>query len=346
MATQNAALKRLAAPLDHFIVDGFNFIEPDVHHYFLTHAHSDHTCGLHASFDVGTIYCSPLTARVLRATLGTKQKLIRTFDIGETIEVEGVRVTALDAGHCPGSLMFLFHHVATGHIALHTGDCRASPVIVDAAVAAARIASTTAAALVLGATATAASQTANTAAATAREPAGGLVHTIYLDTTYWQPRWSFPPQEDSLRMLETLVAAELGREPRTLFLVGSYQIGKEKAIAAVARAASGRALVPARRAVSLRLCHAWDDTIHTEVDADDVRVHVSPLGGMGQEAHEQMLAMVQASNGRYVAVVSIRPTGWTYTRALRSGRPPKPWIENDGTTRLYGVPYSEHSSYT
>ena len=41
-------------------------------------------------------------------------------------------------------------------------------------------------------------------------------------------------------------------------------MGKEKAIEAVARAAGGRALVSARRALSLRLCGEWDETLHTE----------------------------------------------------------------------------------
>jgi DNA cross-link repair 1A protein len=41
--------------------------------------------------------------------------------------------------------------------------------------------------------------------------------------------------------MATVVRAEVAREPRTLFLVGSYSIGKERAVAAVARAA-GRAL--------------------------------------------------------------------------------------------------------
>ena len=50
MATQNGVVKRLRAPLDHIIVDGFNFPSPDVRLYFLTHAHGDHTCGLHARF--------------------------------------------------------------------------------------------------------------------------------------------------------------------------------------------------------------------------------------------------------------------------------------------------------
>ena len=138
MATQHAGLKRLRAPLDAFIVDGFNFCEADVQHYFLTHAHSDHTCGLNSSFDVGTIYCSALTGRVLRATIGVRSKVIQTIEVGETIEIDGVAVTALDAGHCPGSLMFLFEHRASGYRALHTGDCRASPPIVNAAVEAAQ----------------------------------------------------------------------------------------------------------------------------------------------------------------------------------------------------------------
>ena len=132
MATQHASLKRLRPPLSGFIVDGFNFCEADVRHYLLTHAHSDHTCGLHASFDLGTVYCSSVTARVLRATIGLPEKRITTIDVGQSIEVEGVQITALDAGHCPGSLMFLLEHLATGHTALHTGDMRASQPVREA----------------------------------------------------------------------------------------------------------------------------------------------------------------------------------------------------------------------
>ena len=193
MATQHASIKRLRAPLSRFIVDGFNFCEPDVRHYFLTHAHSDHTTGLTASFDIGEIYCSALTGRMLRATIGVKAKLIHTIEVGESIEVEGARVTALDAGHCPGALMFLFE--TDGHRALHTGDCRASPDVVAAAVAA-----------VCG------------------PPARGGLDILYLDTTYASPRWDFPPQPESLSMMQRIVEAELAREPRTLFIVGSYSV--------------------------------------------------------------------------------------------------------------------------
>eukprot|EP00966_Prymnesium_polylepis_P215118 4982084-Prymnesium_polylepis.1 len=105
--------------------------------------------------------------------------------------------------------------------------------------------------------------------------------------------------------------------------------------------------------MSLRLCMEWDEALHAEADAPDVRVHVSPLGAVGPEAHTSMLQMLQAHGGRYKAVVTFRPTGWTYTKAMRSGDgdggdalAPRVWAENDGTTRMYGVPYSEHSSYT
>ena len=66
MASQVASIKRVANTP--FIVDGFNFLDPDVSHYFLTHFHSDHYCGLTASFDFGTIYCSPITAALVVST--------------------------------------------------------------------------------------------------------------------------------------------------------------------------------------------------------------------------------------------------------------------------------------
>ncbi|KAL3894016.1 MAG: hypothetical protein SGPRY_013927, partial [Prymnesium sp.] len=161
------------------------------------------------------------------------------------------------------------------------------------------------------------------------------------------PRWTFPPLPEAIDAISRLVASELSREPSTLFLVGSYQVGKEKAFTAAAIAARSRALLPPRRALSLRLCGEWDDRFHTETDGPDVQVHVTPLGGMGQEAHAQMLRMIEASEGRFKAAVSIRPTGWTYTKAMeREGTlHTRVWAENEGRTRLYGVPYSEHSSY-
>jgi hypothetical protein len=379
--------------------------------------------------------------------------MLVTINVGESIEVAGTLITALDAGHCPGALMFLLEHLASGYVALHTGDCRASPDVREAVRAELRrlLPHRTLVTLLAVSTRTprAAGRPQTHAAATApaapvitpippgasnrqrkrrlgdcrdaeSHPAGvaspdvsmnggeasgeasgeaiyrraageasttGLATSIaagaaavpsrtvpspsapspaplrdvpfpdeapalaldvlYLDTTYSNPRWHFPPQPEALRTLAAVAAAEKAREPQTLFVVGSYQVGgcgdgcmrgggegganlhgrgavqngetpakwsekarvgrgvcatleqprlacprlrpappalypahlsptdsppfspvsqvgKEKAIAAVARAVSGRALVSPHRGLSLRLCGAWDDTLHTE----------------------------------------------------------------------------------
>ncbi|KAL3909838.1 MAG: hypothetical protein SGPRY_009285, partial [Prymnesium sp.] len=138
MSTQLAGLKRLAPPLDGFIVDGFNFVESSVRDYFLTHAHSDHTTGLTSAFTAGTIYCSHVTARLVMASLGVSEARLVRIAPGESIRLGPVLVTALDAGHCPGALMFLFHHTDLHYTALHTGDFRASEEVRERAVEALR----------------------------------------------------------------------------------------------------------------------------------------------------------------------------------------------------------------
>ena len=54
----------------------------------------------------------------------------------------------------------------------------------------------------------------------------------------------------------------------------------------------------------------------------------------------------EAEGARYRAVVMFRPTGWTHSGATRpGGSGPRVWADNGGATRIYAVPYSEHSSF-
>ena len=102
--------------------------------HFLTHAHSDHLVGLKNDWRSPTgakIYCTAITeALILRkypklldgptsiVTLATDQPTV--VDLGGTGEL--LTVTAIDAGHCPGSVGFLFEGTC-GRI-YHTGDFR------------------------------------------------------------------------------------------------------------------------------------------------------------------------------------------------------------------------------
>ena len=54
------------------------------------------------------------------------------------------------------------------------------------------------------------------------------IDTIYLDTTYCAPKYTFAEQSEVLDMVAEITKRELEEEPTTCFVVGTYQIGKEK----------------------------------------------------------------------------------------------------------------------
>ena len=417
MATQRGALKRIKG-FPGFVVDGFNYQSPDVRAYFLTHFHSDHTTGLHPGFrGPAPIYCSPVTASLLVEVLGVDPDLVRAVPTRtptrvDTADGSHAIVTFLDANHCPGAVLVYMKHARTSRTALHTGDFRAAERVREDPALHDLIA------------------------------ADGAIGELLLDTTYCDPRWAFPTQEDVCETLGEIVREELRREPRTLFLVGSYSIGKEKAVAAVARAAGSRAEVGERRAKTLRLCGWWDDDLFVlrrerrdgGGEDEDAGGEATEIGGGGEERQRPRVRVVPMGGGsqhdamartlrdeidprtgapRWRAVCAFRPTGWSFSRRKEAnadvGRvagagaktrarplPPadddgfvvvkledgsdrdrvarvkseprdammesvgrgdgdgaaalvaeayRPWISNDGATRTYSIPYSEHSSF-
>jgi DNA cross-link repair 1A protein len=58
---------------------------------------------------------------------------------------------------------------------------------------------------------------------------------LVLDTTYADPAYAFPPQASVIDSVIRAVRAE-SFNPRTLFLFGSYTIGKERLFLSVAAA--------------------------------------------------------------------------------------------------------------
>lgn len=98
--------------------------------FFLTHIHSDHTVGLTSSWSQ-PIYCSKLTGNLLCMKFSLSNDLIRPLELHsptliplDPSHTEMMTVTAIDANHCPGSVMFLFQGYF-GNI-LYTGDFRYS----------------------------------------------------------------------------------------------------------------------------------------------------------------------------------------------------------------------------
>lgn len=54
---------------------------------------------------------------------------LQAHPLDTPFELEGVRITFLDANHCPGAVMILFEPPGGARPVLHTGDCRLVPAM-------------------------------------------------------------------------------------------------------------------------------------------------------------------------------------------------------------------------
>ena len=189
-------------------VDAFRFGSvPNCQGYFLTHFHSDHYGGLAASWSHGPIFCSVATANLCRIRLGVDQKWLVPLPMEVPTQVPGgVTVTLIEANHCPGSCLFLFEGLVRGKQVryLHCGDFRASPRQVN-------------------------------------HPAirAGKIDIIYLDTTYLNPRYCFPAQEQVVDACASLVLAHVQSETGSST---KREEGRQEPEAAWQSSASARAL--------------------------------------------------------------------------------------------------------
>lgn len=150
--------------------------------YFLSHFHSDHYTGLTARWTHGPIYCSKVTGNLVRQQLGVDPKWVVDIEFENKVEVPetgGVSVTMIPANHCPGSSLFLFEKgMGRGPSArtqriLHCGDFRACPAHARHPLLRPEVAD-----------------------ALTGKSRQQRIDVCYLDTTYLNPKYAFPSQED------------------------------------------------------------------------------------------------------------------------------------------------------
>ncbi|KAJ6620554.1 DNA repair metallo-beta-lactamase-domain-containing protein [Mycena sp. CBHHK59/15] len=356
-------------------VDAFRYGNiPGVTAYFLTHAHSDHYTNLSSTWKHGPIYCSEGTANLIIHMLSVDKKWVHALPMDVTTDVPntgGVRVTLIEANHCPGSCLFLFEGPQTVNAGdsafaspfigatrtfryLHCGDFRASPQHV-------------------------------------LHPAvkGKHIDTVYLDTTYLDPKYTFPPQPLVIAACAELakrVAAgkthdaaaprmdawvtsapsdskgkQKAQPERILMVVGTYSVGKERIVKAVAQALQSKIYCDSRKAAILR-CQP-DPELHALLTTDPLcaDVHILPLGMISLE---KLQLYLERFKGIFTKVVGFRPTGWTYSQPAGAVQSPsiaaviaraqqktftyadlRPARSTRAALQLFPVPYSEHSSF-
>ncbi|KAJ7267384.1 DNA cross-link repair protein pso2/snm1 [Mycena rebaudengoi] len=356
-------------------VDAFRYgCIPGVNAYFLTHAHSDHYTNLSSSWKHGPIYCSEGTANLIIHMLSVDKKWVNPLPMDVSTPIPntgGVHVTLIEANHCPGSCLFLFEGPQTVNAGdsafkspfvgspktfryLHCGDFRASP-----------------------------QHTLHPAVK------GKLIDHVYLDTTYLDPKYSFPPQplviaacaelakrvaagktHDSAapRMDSWVTSApsdpkgkQKAQPERILMVVGTYSVGKERIVKAIAQALQSKIYCDSRKAAILR-CQP-DPELHAMLTSDPLcaDVHILPLGMI---SFEKLQIYLERFKGKFTKVVGFRPTGWTFSPPAGAVQSPnlrllisnaqqksftyanlRPARSTSAALQLFPVPYSEHSSF-
>ncbi|XP_006002870.1 DNA cross-link repair 1A protein [Latimeria chalumnae] len=287
-----------------FVVDAFQYgaIEGCTA-YFLTHFHSDHYVGLTRSFKY-PIYCSCITGNLVKSKLQVEDQYIKKLPMNTACIVDGIKVILLDANHCPGAAMLLFH-LPNGTTVLHTGDFRADPSMEC-------------------------------------YPAliGQKIHTLYLDTTYCSPEYTFPTQEEAITFASSVAFETVTLNPRTLVVCGTYSVGKEKVFLAIADVLGCKVSMSREKYNTMQCLESKSIKSLITVDWDSTQLHVL---SMMQVNFKGLNMHLNKFSGKYDQVLAFRPTGWTYSGQCDSVADTKP--QTRGNITIYGIPYSEHSSY-
>ncbi|KAJ8264712.1 hypothetical protein GJAV_G00152910 [Gymnothorax javanicus] len=287
-----------------FAVDAFQYGAVEgISAYFLTHFHSDHYNGLRKSSTL-PIYCNKITGNLVKSKLRVAEQYIHILPMNTECSVEGVRVTLLDANHCPGAAMLLFV-LPNGQTVLHTGDFRADPCM-------------------------------------ERYPElqRCRVQTLYLDTTYCNPQYTFPTQQEVISFAVSRAFEQVSLNPRTLVVCGTYSVGKEKVFLAIAEVLGCK--VSLSRDKYNTMCCLESKRISQIITTDwrAAQVHVLP---MMQVNFKNLEAYLSKFSAMYDHILAFRPTGWTYSDQTAAVGDIQPEIR--GNVSIYGIPYSEHSSY-
>ncbi|KAK6928616.1 DNA repair metallo-beta-lactamase [Dillenia turbinata] len=306
-----------------FTVDAFRHgAIPGCSSYFLTHFHSDHYAGLTKGWTHGPIYCTPLTARLLQVCLNLSPLFIHPLEMNTGHIVHGIGVTLLEANHCPGAAMIHFR-LQNGQCYLHTGDFRASKSMQAYPLL-----------------------------------ANGRVNMLYLDTTYCNPKYKlskprlsnqflgnrrlFPCKEEVVSYVVRVTKDHLKKQPKTLVVVGAYSIGKECVYLAISKALRVKIFANASRR---RVLQSFEWPALSEglcSNGKDTPLHILPISSLH---FENLKRYLKNYLDLYTSVLAFRPTGWTFSQTSgNSLELVKP--TSRGNITIYGVPYSEHSSFT
>uniref|UniRef100_A0A1J3IAR9 DNA ligase n=1 Tax=Noccaea caerulescens TaxID=107243 RepID=A0A1J3IAR9_NOCCA len=309
-------------PKTNFIVDLFRFPQSSDSSssvaFFLSHFHSDHYSGLSSSWSRGIVFCSHKTALLVKEILQVPSQFVFPLPMNQNVAIDGSEVALTDANHCPGAVQFLFKVKSENggfERYVHTGDFRFSDSMrFDSSLI-------------------------------------GFIGCdgVFLDTTYCNPKFVFPKQDESVDYVVSVIdkiddeETKDTKKKKVLFLVATYVIGKEKILIEIAKRCKRKIFVDSRKMSILSILGCGEKGMFTE-DENESDVHVVGWNVLGEtwpyfRPNFAKMNEIMVEKG-YDKVVGFVPTGWTY-EVKRS----KFAVKCKDSMEIHLVPYSEHSNY-
>ena len=355
------------------VVDGFQYANSTLSSiYFLSHFHSDHYIGLTKSFNAGLIFCSEKTKQLVQLRLKVPAHLVISLPLNVPVSLAQYdmhlslkSVTLLHANHTPDGCTFIFL-LNNGQIHWHTGDFRYLPTMVTQNVLLNKSA-----------------DYIKTTTGKTRHPTLS-VHTLYLDTTYCNPRYDLPKQTTAVNAVIAWIVAIKQQQRNdvagsSIYLFGTYTIGKEKVFRGVSTHFNQRVVVldTSKKNILNIVMDDFDDVVESNSSNMTIN-HDLFVVGMGELSYDKILDSVLAINRlrskhcggkppKITKVFGFKPTGWCHSSASSSSSSKQqqtlPWGETSRTSApalnlpvrkrkicgvdvtIVSVPYSEHSSF-
>ncbi|BFU24329.1 DNA repair metallo-beta-lactamase, putative [Entamoeba histolytica HM-1:IMSS-B] len=258
-----------------FIVDAFKYQIKGYKYFLLSHFHSDHYLGLSSRWKCGIIIGTEITLNLVRYKFKVENEYLYVIPLNTPTYFEGSNndgyiVTAIEAGHAPGSCCFVIKRISDGIIYLHVGDFRFDSTLQN-------------------------DKNWKEYVFTQH------INTLFLDTTYCDPQYKFKERQIICNEAVKIVKQSMGK---TLFIVQTYTIGKEMFVEEIARQTGIKIHVDENKYSIVKLCKR-DLSLYTlEESSLEIRTSTS-----NSSITSLTVELSQLPN-KYDRIIIFQPTGW------------------------------------
>ena len=210
---------------DEFLVDSFKYKTKEYKYFLLSHFHSDHYEGMTKKWSNGIIIGTEITLECVQKQFETPKQYLHVIELNSPMLFIGKNdeeylVTAINAGHTPGSCCFVIERMSDHKKILHVGDFRFDKQLIED----------------VGWNTFVKDQ---------------MIDTLFLDTTYADKQYTFSSRDIVCNDIAKKMQEELGN---TLIVVGSYKIGKEMVAEVIAKKCQLKIQVTKEKYEYIQMC--------------------------------------------------------------------------------------------